>query len=106
MIDFKGSHFEREIMLWGVRWYVAYPISYRQLEEIMDEGGVAVDHSTLNRWVIKYAPEFEKQFRRRQRPVGRSWRLDWSAILKDLPTRFTTKDIAQKTGKPLAQGYA
>ena len=40
------------------------------------ERGVAVDHSTLNRWVIKYAPEFEKQFRRRQRPVGRSWRLD------------------------------
>jgi len=39
-------------------------------------GGVAVDHSTLNRWVIKYAPEVEKQFRRRQRPVGRSWRMD------------------------------
>jgi putative transposase len=40
------------------------------------ERGVAVDHSTLNRWVIKYAPEFEKQFRRRQQPVGRSWRMD------------------------------
>jgi putative transposase len=76
MIDFKGSHFEKEIILWGVRWYVAYPISYRQLEEMMQERGVAVDHSTLNRWVIKYAPEFEKQFRRRQRPVGKSWRLD------------------------------
>jgi transposase-like protein len=76
MIDFKGSQCEREIILWGVRWYVAYPISYRQLEEMMGERGVAVDHSTLNRWVIKYAPEFEKQFRRRQRSVGRSWRLD------------------------------
>jgi transposase-like protein len=76
MIDFKGSQFEREIILWGVRWYVAYPISYRQLEEMMGERGVAVDHSTLNRWVIKYAPEFEKQFRGRQRPVGRSWWLD------------------------------
>jgi len=76
MIDFKGSQFEREIILWGVRWYVAYPISYRQLEEMMGERGVAVDHSTLNRWVIKYAPEFEKQFRRRQRSVGKSWRLD------------------------------
>jgi putative transposase len=76
MIDFKGSQFEREIILWGVRWYVAYPISYRQLEEMMGERGVTVDHSTLNRWVIKYAPEFEKQFRRRQRPVGRSWRVD------------------------------
>src|SRR5918911_5723149 len=43
---------------------------------MMGERGVAVDHSTLNRWVIKYAPELEKVFRRRQRPVGRSWRLD------------------------------
>lgn len=76
MVNFKGSQFERESILWGVRWYVAYPISYRQLEEMMGERGVTVDHSTLNRWVIKYAPEIEKQFRRRQRPVGRSWRLD------------------------------
>ncbi len=78
MINFKGSQFEREIILWGVRWYVAYPISYRQLEEMMGERGVAVDHATLNRWVIKYAPEIEKRFRRRQCPVGRSWRLDES----------------------------
>jgi putative transposase len=76
MIEFKGSQFEREIILWGVRWYVAYPISYRQLEEMMGELGVTVDHATLNRWVLKYAPEFDKQFRRRQRPVGRSGRLD------------------------------
>ena len=48
MIEFKGSHFEREAILWGVRWYVAYPISYRQLEEMMEERGVEVDHSTLN----------------------------------------------------------
>src|SRR5688572_13444526 len=53
MIDFKGSQFEKAIILWGVRWYVAYPISYRQLEEMMGERGVAIDHSTLNRWVIK-----------------------------------------------------
>jgi putative transposase len=46
MIDCKGSHFEKEIILWGVRWYVASPISYRQLEEMMQERGVAVDHST------------------------------------------------------------
>ena len=76
MIDFKGSHFEKAIILWGVRWYVAYPISYRQLEEMMQKRGVSVDHSTLNRWVIKYAPGVEKQFRHRQRAVGRSWRVD------------------------------
>jgi putative transposase len=76
MMNFKGSQFERDMILWAVRWYVAYPLSYRQLEEMMGERGVAVDHSTLNRWVIKYVPAFEKVFRRRQRPVGRSWRLD------------------------------
>ena len=65
MRNFKGSQFERDIILWAVRWYVAYPISYRQLEEMMGERGVAVDHSTLNRWVIKYAPEFAKVFRSR-----------------------------------------
>jgi transposase-like protein len=73
---FRGRHFNHEIITLCVRWYVTYPISYRQLEEMMGERGVAVDHSTLNRWVIKYAPEFEKQFRRCQQPVGRSWRVD------------------------------
>ena len=76
MIEFKGSHFEREVILWGVRWYVAYPISYRQLEEMMQERGVEVDHSTLNRWVLKYVPLLDQQFRARKRPVGSSWRMD------------------------------
>ena len=102
MINFKGSQFEREIILWGVRWYVAYPISYRQLEEMMGERGVSVDHSTLNRWVIKYAPEVEKQFRRRQRPVGRSWRLDetyvkikgkWAYLYRAVDTEGQTIDF-------------
>jgi len=75
-MEFKWRHFQKEIILWGIRWYVAYPISYRQLAEMMNERGVTVDHSTLNRWVIKYAPEVAKQFRRLQCPVGRSWRLD------------------------------
>jgi hypothetical protein len=75
-IEFKGGHFERGVILWGIRWYVAYPISYRQLEEMMEERGVEVDHSTLNRWVLKYAPLLEKEFRAHKRPVGRSWRMD------------------------------
>jgi hypothetical protein len=49
MIEFKGIHFERDVILWAVRWYVAYPISYRQLEEMMEEHGVEADHATLNR---------------------------------------------------------
>ena len=76
MLNFKGSHFEVAIILWAIRWYVAYPISYRQLEEMMAERGAAGDHSTLNRWVLKYAPEVEKQFRKRKRPAGTSWRMD------------------------------
>jgi len=76
MIEFKGSHFERDVILWGIRWYVAYPISYRQLEEMMEERGVEVDHATLNRWVRKYVPLLEQKFRTCKRPVGPSWRLD------------------------------
>ena len=74
-MDFKGSQFERDIILWGVRWYVAYPISYRQLEEMMQERGVEVDHSSLNRWVLKYTPALDKTFRQRKRSVGASWRM-------------------------------
>ena len=75
-IAFKGSHFERDVILWGVRWYVAYPVSYRQIEEMMGERGVEVDHSTLHRWVLKYVPALEKAFLARKRPVDGSWRLD------------------------------
>ena len=74
-MDFKGSQFERDIILWGVRWYVAYPISYRQLEEMMQERGVEVDHSSLNRWVLKFTPALDQAFRQRKRSVGRSWRM-------------------------------
>jgi len=75
-IDFKGRWFQKEIILQCVRWYVAYPLSYRNLEEMMAERGVGVDHSTINRWVVKYAPELEKEFRKRKAPVGSSWRTD------------------------------
>jgi len=71
-MDFKGRQFERHIVLWGVRWYVAYPISYRQLEEMMQERGVEVDHSSLNRWVRKYIPVLDQVFRQRKRPVARA----------------------------------
>ena len=76
MIEFKGSHFERDVILWGVRWYVAYPISYRQLEEMMQERGVEVDHATLNRWVVKISCCWTSNSGSRKRPVGSSWRMD------------------------------
>jgi putative transposase len=80
MISFKGAHFAREIILTCVRWYVAYPLSYRQLEEMLQERGVIVDHSTINRWVLKYSPQLEAAFHRRKRPVWLSWRMDETYI--------------------------
>ena len=56
--------------------YVAYPLSTRHVEELMRERGVPVDHSTVNRWVVKYSPQLEEAFHRRKRPVGISWRKD------------------------------
>ena len=81
MSDFKGRHFRGEIVLWAVRWYCRYPISYRDLEAMMTERGVAVDHSTIYRWVQRFAPEMEKRLRWRwRRPQSRSWRVDETYI--------------------------
>jgi transposase-like protein len=63
MNDFKWRHFQGEIILWAVRWYCKYGISYRDLEETFCERGVKVDHTTLYRWVQRYAPEIEKRLR-------------------------------------------
>jgi putative transposase len=79
-VSFKGAHFPREIILTCVRWYVAYPLSYRHVEELMQERGVSVDHTTVNRWVVKYSPPLEAAFHRRKRPVWLSWRLDETYI--------------------------
>jgi putative transposase len=79
-VSFKGAHFPQEIILTGVRWYVAYPLSTRHVEELMLERGVHVDHSTSNRWVIKYSPQLEEACHRRKRPVWVSWRMDETYI--------------------------
>jgi len=79
-ISFKGAHFPPDIILMGVRWYVAYPLSTRHVEELMLERGVHVDHSTINRWVVKYSPQLEEAFHRRKRPVWISWRMDETYI--------------------------
>ena len=77
MSDFKGRHFRGEIVLWAVRWYCRYGISYRDLEQMMAERGVSVDHSTIYRWVQRYAPEIERRLRWHwRRPRSRSWRVD------------------------------
>jgi putative transposase len=79
-VSFKGAHFPQEIILTGVRWYVAYPLRTRHVEELMLERGVHVDHATINRWVVKYSPPLEQAFHRRKRPVWVSWRMDETYI--------------------------
>jgi putative transposase len=72
----KRLHYPLDMILLCVRWYVAYSLSLRNLEEMMAERGFEVDHSSVYRWVIKLVPLFEKAFRRHKRPVGKSWRMD------------------------------
>jgi putative transposase len=79
-VSFKGAHLPQDIILTAVRWYVAYPLSTRHVEELMRERGVPVDHSTVNRWVIKYSPQLEDAFHRRKQPVRVSWRMDETYI--------------------------
>ena len=79
-MNFKWRHFQSDIILTCIRWYLAYPLSYRNIEEVMLERGVDVDHTTINRWVIKYTPQIEKKFRKHKAPVGTSWRMDETYI--------------------------
>jgi transposase-like protein len=76
----KRLHFPLDVILTCVRWYVAYPLSLRHLEDMMAERGVSVDHSTVHRWAVKLLPVLEKAFRLRKRPVGKSWRMDETYI--------------------------
>ena len=72
---FSGRHFPKDIILLCVRWYLAYPLSYRNIEEMMAERGIQVGHATLNRWVIHYSPKLEGVHRRNKPVTGRSIRM-------------------------------
>jgi IS6 family transposase len=77
---FKGRHFTSEVILWALRWYLAFPISYRDLAAMLPDRGVTVDHTTLFRWVQTYAAELEQRVRRHLRPCTGSWRVDETYI--------------------------
>ena len=77
---FKWRHFEGEIILQSVRWYLRYSLSYRDLEEMMLERGLTVDHSTIYRWVQSYALELEKRCRPHLKPTNDSYRVDETYI--------------------------
>jgi putative transposase len=99
-MSFKGAHFPREIILTCVRWYVAYPLSYRHVEELMQERGVSVDHTTVNRWVVKYSPPLEAAFHRGKRAVWRSWRLDETYLKVKGQWRYFYRAV-DKTGQTI-----
>ena len=73
---FKGRHFDREVIILCVRWYLRFKLSLRDLVEMMAERGLSMAHTTIMRWVQHFAPEFEKRWRRIAQAVGRSWRVD------------------------------
>jgi transposase-like protein len=77
---FKGRQFTAEIILWAVRWYLQFPISYRDLERMFADRGVKVDHTTLFRWIQAYAPELDKRIRPHLRTTNGSWRMDETYI--------------------------
>ena len=80
MLATKGMRFPIDVILVCIRWYAAYPLSYRHLEEMMQERGVFVDHSSINRWAIRFLPLLEKVFRKHKLTVSGSWRMDETYI--------------------------
>ena len=73
-IDFKGSHYPKDVILYAVFFYVCYAASFRDLEEIMAERGVQVDHTTLNRWVVRYSPTIAKSAQQKKQATAGSSR--------------------------------
>jgi len=100
MISFKGAHFPQDIILMGVRWYLAYPLSYRHVEELMEARGVPVDHATIQRWVVKDSPQLEEALHRRKRPVWGSWRMDETYIRVNGQWYYLYRAV-EKTGQTI-----
>ena len=100
-MDLSGRHYPRDLILQSIRWYLRYGLSYRDLEEILEERGVGIDHTTLYRWVQKYALQLEAEHRK---VCGTSWRMDetyikvkgeWFYLYRAVDTEGDTVD--QKT---------
>ncbi len=116
MISFKGAQYPKDVILFAVFFYVRYGVSYRDLEEIMHERGVAVDHTTLNRWVTRYAGAIAEAARRRKGPCDRSWRMDetyikvrgnWVYLYRAVDKHGKTLDfmLSQRRNKPAATKF-
>jgi IS6 family transposase len=114
---FKWRHFLPDIILLNVRWYYRYALSYRNLEDMMAERGVAMDHSTINRWVLRFAPEIDKRIRPFLNPTTDSWRVDetyievrgeWKYLYRAADSAGNTLDFmlsAKRNGKAAARFF-
>ncbi len=79
----RGFRFPVEVILWAVRWYLQFPLSSRDLERMLGDRGLAVDHTTMSRWVQRFAPEFEQRLRRHLRPCRGPWHVDETYVRVD-----------------------
>ena len=98
--QFKGRHFEASLILQAVSWYLRYPLSYRDIEELFLERGLEVDHATLNRWVLAYAPLIERRLRTFRKPHCGSIRIDETYIKIRGQWRYLYRAI-DKHGTPV-----
>ena len=76
----KYTHYPKIVIFRCVYYYLRFPLSYRDIEELMEERGLSIDHSTIQDWVIKYAPMFSEKVQKKKKKVNRSWRMDETYI--------------------------
>ncbi|NJO95057.1 MAG: IS6 family transposase [Pleurocapsa sp. CRU_1_2] len=113
---FKWRHFQKDVILLNVRWYLKYPLSYRNLEEIMLERGLKVDHSTIGRWGLNYSPQIEERTRRHLKLTNDSWKVDetyikikgkWKYLYRAVDSQGNTLDfmLSAKRNKQAAKRF-